>query len=127
MNLERRQQLIEQCRAQIEPFATLEEFFEGNDDQSSIGCNLANHPGLDVSDATLAAIRARPPVHEVTVAISEWEEDDQNWPFSDAVTIFAEATEDEVRAGVAPLQADDPVEIKAAISRAPARRPDATE
>ncbi|PFK67047.1 hypothetical protein COJ21_24420 [Priestia megaterium] len=28
------------------PLVSLEEFFEGNDDEGSIGCNLMDHPGI---------------------------------------------------------------------------------
>ena len=29
------------------PVVSIEEFFEGNDDLGSIGCNLYEHPGTD--------------------------------------------------------------------------------
>ena len=31
------------------PLVSLEEYFDGNDDLGSIGCNLSDHPGVEVS------------------------------------------------------------------------------
>ena len=76
MDQEKRLRLIEAIRRQglpspdaPLPVVTLEQFFDGNDDLGSIGCNLIDHPGTASFFATLRAIRDRPNVHNVLVEI----------------------------------------------------------
>ena len=58
MDREKRKQLIETAKSRgytgMAPprvLVTREEFFDGNDDEGSIGCNLNDHPGLDAFNA----------------------------------------------------------------------------
>jgi hypothetical protein len=87
------------------PTLTLEEFFEGNSDLGSIGCNLPDHPGVDCFYDVLRTIRARGDVQDVLVGISE-DMGDEEWPFSDSVYILTSAPAEEVARWVAPLQPD---------------------
>ncbi|BEL06317.1 hypothetical protein Q0Z83_045080 [Actinoplanes sichuanensis] len=86
----------------LESVVSLELFFEGNDDLGSIGCNLADHPGIEYFHATLLALRERPDVDDVRVGISEVMGDDE-WPFSDHVYVVASASAAEVLRSTAAL------------------------
>jgi hypothetical protein len=81
-----RQQLVRKIAAQGKPgfgkpfpVVSLEDFFTGNNDLGSIGCNLENHPGTQRFFAILRSIRARPEVQDVLVTIYEYELRPQNW------------------------------------------------
>ena len=109
MNAELRNNLVEKLRG-VEPLPllSLEEFFTGNDDQGSIGCNLAHHPGVDVFYETLRRIRAKPNVQDVLIEITDLQEHDLAvWPFSDTVYILADATQEEVDSWLQKLQPDE--------------------
>ena len=61
----KRDELIQRIQAQPEhqegrALVTLAEFFEGNDDLGSIGCNLTDHPGLDHFRQVLSDFGADP-------------------------------------------------------------------
>jgi len=87
---------------------SLEEFFEGNYDRASIGCNLIEHPGPQTFYRILKALRDRPEVHTVLVAISEVMDEDE-WPFSDRVFVAANAEAPQIERWIEGLQAE-PVE-----------------
>jgi hypothetical protein len=90
-----------------EPVVSLEMFFDGNDDEGSIGCNLTVHPGPERFYAILRDIRDRADVFAVWVGISEVMDDNQ-WPFSDHVYVVTTATASEVAAWARELQPDEP-------------------
>ncbi|MCA9673400.1 MAG: hypothetical protein KC464_00060 [Myxococcales bacterium] len=112
-----RQQLIDKINRQADPadpeapspIVSLEDFFEGNDDLASIGCNLAEHPGTDGFYRVLRDVRARPNVQDVLVEIYEVMEGEDEWPFSERVYVLTSAEPDEVRGWLAAL---DPSEIE---------------
>ena len=90
------------------PVVSVEEFFTGNDDMGSIGCNLVDHPGVDSFYRLLREIRARPDVQDVLVGIYEVEEGDPSmWPFSERVYVLTSASVDEIRELLAPLDPDE--------------------
>jgi len=68
------------------PVVPLEQFFEGNDDEGSIGCNLTPHPGIDTFYRTLANLRGRDAVSGIWVLAKQhdWK---PGWPFADEVLI----------------------------------------
>jgi hypothetical protein len=70
------------------PIVTLEDFFEGNIDEGSIGCNLFVHPGLETFYDVLLNIRNMDNVQDVFVEIMELEDDEEYWAFSERVYIF---------------------------------------
>jgi len=89
------------------PLVSLEDFFVGNEDFGSIGCNLTKHPGPQGFYRVLKAVRQRPDVLDVLVEIHEVEEGDESmWPFSDRVYILTSAQEKTVEEWVAELQPD---------------------
>jgi hypothetical protein len=97
------------------PLITLEEFFEGNRDEGSIGCNLWTHPGIDTFYRILREVRAREDVQDVLVGITDLnefatpEETDQmaEWPFSDVLYIVTSAPVAVVEPLLAALEPDE--------------------
>ena len=86
-----------------DPIISLEEFFVGNEDLGSIGCNLTEHPGMRAFYEELRSIRQRPDVQGVLVAIHEVDEDTV-WPFSECVYILTSASTNEVSKWMQKLQ-----------------------
>jgi len=79
------------------PVVSLEDYFNGNDDLGSIGCNLSEHPGVSGFFEVLSAVRNRPDVQDVLVEISDADErDPTTWPFSERVYIITTAAESDV-------------------------------
>jgi hypothetical protein len=103
-----RERLIASIAAQkVRPgdaVVSLEEFFIGNNDLGSIGCNLGRgHPGIAAFYDTLQAIRSRPGVQDVLVRVCEYDSP-SSWPFSDTAYVLSSATLDEVQRWTATLQ-----------------------
>jgi hypothetical protein len=70
------------------PLLTLEEFFEGNDDVGSIGCNLISEPKPSEFYALLKEIRDKSSVADIRVQITCVDTPGVEWPFSDTVWIM---------------------------------------
>jgi hypothetical protein len=92
------------------PVVPLDAFFDGNDDDGSIGCNLVAHPGVRHFHDTLAAIRFRPEVQDVFVAISDPMIEEHAWPFADTVYVLTTSSADTVRQWVAARLPDEVVD-----------------
>lgn len=116
MDQDRRRELIESIKRQglpggrtPLPVVSLEEFFVGNDDLGSIGCNLLDeHPGVDGFYRTLADVRGRLEVQDVLIEIYEVEGDQESqWPFSERVYVLTSAAKPDVERWLAPLFPDD--------------------
>jgi hypothetical protein len=86
-----------------DPIVSLEEFFVGNEDTGSMGCNLTDHPGMATFYEELKTVRQRPDVQGVFVAIHELDEDTV-WPFSECVYVLTSAPAAEVSKWVQKLQ-----------------------
>jgi hypothetical protein len=112
MDVARRNQLLQKLQGRSVgglgpgPTVSLEDFFQGNDDLGSIGCNLISHPGVDVFHRTLATIRARPDVQDILVEIRDLV-DEHSWPFSDTVFVLTSMHRDELANLVTKLQPDE--------------------
>jgi len=91
------------------PIVSLEEFFDGNQDVASIGCNVRPYPGLDVFYDVLCNIRSRADVQDVLVEIHEIPDDERDWPFSERVYVLTSATPDVVCGWLGVL---DPSEVE---------------
>ena len=90
------------------PVVSLEDFFVGNSDYGSIGCNLPNSPGPQGFFKTLKNVRDNDSVQDILVEVDEVVEDDpETWPFSDRVYVLSAALLDEVRSWLAPLEPDE--------------------
>jgi hypothetical protein len=113
-----RQQLVKKIAAQGQagfdkpfPIVILEDFFTGNSDLGSIGCNLNNHPGTQKFFNVLRSIRARPEVQDVLVTIYEYDEDDETtWPFSERVYVITNASVADLSEWAKELQASEVVD-----------------
>jgi hypothetical protein len=93
--------------AQPEPqIVSIERFFDGNDDLGSIGCNLMEHPGMDVFRSILVGLLKRPGVEAVYAQVAELDPGEDYWPFTDTVFVVGRISADELRADVAALQPD---------------------
>jgi hypothetical protein len=77
------------------PLVTLAEFFEGNEVDGSIGCNLNPTPTAAEFYQLLKVIAARPDVREVRVQITMFDNPDE-WPFSDTAWVITSASPEEV-------------------------------
>lgn len=113
MNREKRKLLIEKIKnigdpnGEGFPLVSIEDFFEGNEDLGSIGCNLLDHPGLNRFQQVLTTIRNRVQVSDVLIGIYEVEESDETmWPFSETVYIVTSVAPDQVFEWLQPLQPD---------------------
>ena len=82
--------------AEASPIVTLEDFFEGNTVEGSIGCNLLEHPGIKTFYELLLNIRKRNNVQDVFVEIMEIEDDEEYWVFSERVYILTNAEKSSV-------------------------------
>jgi hypothetical protein len=84
MDASKRDNLKATLSAKPEPWiASIDVFFDGNDDYGSIGCNLADHPGIDVFREVLLGILDRADVAAVYAQISEIDPGEEYWPFAD--------------------------------------------
>ena len=114
-NIDARRELIEKIEAQglpsgggPLPIVSLEDFFLGNSDYASIGCNLSNSPGPQAFFKKLRAIRSHDSVQDIFVEVNEVVKDDpETWPFSDRIYVLSSSTVDQVRSWLAPLEPDD--------------------
>jgi hypothetical protein len=88
------------------PTASLEEFFEGNDDPGSIGCNLMPMLEPKIFYDVFRQIRSRPDVQDVRVQICDYVDDD-SWPFSDSVFFLTSMPQAELAKLLSELQPDD--------------------
>lgn len=114
MDSRKRTELIERIKSIAFPEATektpvvgIEDFFEGNDDFGSIGCNLYEHPGIGEFYATFLKVQSKEFVSEVLVGIYEVEEFDESmWPFSEQVFIITSESESVIEQYVKSLEVD---------------------
>ena len=113
MDINRRNALLEKLQAKSiavgqhpGPTVTIDDFFDGNDDLGSIGCNLISHPGVDKFYKSFADIRSRNDVQDVRVEIKDLV-DEQSWPFADTVFVLTSMTQDNLRELVAALEPDE--------------------
>jgi hypothetical protein len=76
------------------PLLTLAEFFEGNHESGSIGCNLLPVPAPKAFYDLFRAMALRGHVSDIRVQITQF--DAPEWPFTDTVYVMTTATEEEV-------------------------------
>ena len=89
------------------------EFFDGNDDLGSIGCNLDKHPGVDTFRDVLTGLDRRSDVLAVYVQISELDPGEDSWPFSDTTLVAGSISAEDLRKAVSSLQPDEVAEAEA--------------
>jgi len=97
MDLKKCQSLKDEFVGQPEPQCVpIERFFDGNDEEASIGCNLSHHPGMDVFRNTLVGLLKHPQVTGVWARISELDPGEDMWPFADAIVVAGTISESEL-------------------------------
>ncbi|MCZ8253093.1 MAG: hypothetical protein O9318_11535 [Hylemonella sp.] len=89
------------------PIVDINRFFDGNDDEGSIGCNLEPHPGIDAFRDSLVGLSKRQGIRGVYTVISELDPGEDSWPFSDTVLVVGDVLAEEIRAALESLQPDD--------------------
>ncbi len=117
----KRELLFAQIKRQQEvgkrlPLVSLEEFFDGNDNYGSIGCNLDDpqaapplpvpywpHPSPQGFYEILRAVRERQEVQDVLVEVSDTNVGEEDWPFSELVYILTSASAEQVEGWTAKL------------------------
>ena len=77
------------------PLVPLELYFEGNDDEGSIGCNLAKHPGIPAFYEAMLKLREADRVSGVWV-IAKQHDWKQGWPHSDEILVRTTLADAEV-------------------------------
>jgi hypothetical protein len=88
---------------------SIEEFFDGNSDESSIGCNLHPRRGLDVFRAELERLRDRDDVSGVWVVVTQWDEPD--WPFSDRIVVATSLENEDILEALSALSPSEIVAV----------------
>ena len=113
MDVTRRKQLVEKLKSRSIPLGQypgptvwLEDFFEGNDDMGSIGCNLSEHPGVNRFYRVFERIRSCSDVQDVLVEVKDLVDED-SWPFTDTVFVLTSMDQFELGKLVAELDPDE--------------------
>ena len=89
------------------PFVSIERFFDGNQDEGSIGCNLLEHPGLDAFRERLVGLTRRADVEAVYAQIAEIDPGAGLWPFTDTVFVVGTIDRGELARLMERLQPDE--------------------
>lgn len=87
-------ELVAQPESQI---VAVGRFFDGNDDLSSIGCNLDEHPGVGAFRDIFSGLLRRQDVQVVYAQIAELDPGDGCWPFTDTVLVAGTISVDDLR------------------------------
>lgn len=100
--------LKRELESQPEPqLVPIDRFFDGNDDEGSIGCNLVPHPGIGLFRETLLGLLQRPDVTAAYALITELDPGDDAWPFSDTVVVTGTLTPEALHTAIADIQPDE--------------------
>jgi hypothetical protein len=84
---------------------SVEQFFDGNDDPSSIGWNLPEHPGMDRFRDLLIGLLRHPEVQAVYARIVELDPGEFDcWPAADIIFVVGTILADELRNILNPLE-----------------------
>jgi hypothetical protein len=107
MDAAKRKKLVEVLAKQPEPpLIPIEPFFDGNDDQKSIGCNLMEHPGIETFRQILTGLLKRPDVLAVYVLIAELDPGEEAWPVTDTIFVVGLIPTEVLQEVLEPLQPD---------------------
>jgi prepilin-type processing-associated H-X9-DG protein len=108
MDLNKRNHLIQMLSREREPqIISIREFFDGNDDPGSIGCNLLEHPGIEIFKSILVGLLDREDVEAVYAQIAELDPGPESWPFTDTVLIVGMISTDVLARILQPLEPDE--------------------
>jgi hypothetical protein len=98
---------------------TRSEFFDGNDDIGSIGCNLLDHPGVSAFNDALQKIENMYGVSGVYLAIADLDETYDTWPFTDTVWIVTRLKASDFESILESLEPDEIVAFEERFSNPP--------
>jgi hypothetical protein len=108
MDAAKAQKLKADLMAQGEaPIVAIERFFDGNDDEASIGCNLLEHPGIDAFRDVLVGLARRSDIETVYALISEVDPGEDYWPFTDTVLVVGTIAPEDLEAALSKLEPDE--------------------
>jgi hypothetical protein len=108
VNLEKCDALKRDLERESEPqLVPIDRFFDGNDDEGSIGCNLEPHPGVSLFKETLLGLTRRPDVVAVHAVIAEADPGEDAWPFTDTVLVVGTLDSESLAAAVSELEPDE--------------------
>jgi hypothetical protein len=93
--------------AQEAPVVPIERYFDGNDDEASIGCNLIAHPGMGIFREVLVGLTKRPDVEAVYAVIAEVDPGEDFWPFTDTVIVFGRIEAEDLQQALRKLEPDE--------------------
>ena len=89
-----------------EVVVSVEEFFDGNDDSSSIGCNIyPDPPSLQTFYETFKRLKATDEIENIFIRIADIE--DTVWFYTDTVFIIGDITIDDLKEMVKDLRPDE--------------------
>lgn len=89
-----------------EIIVTLEEFFEGNDDFGSIGCNIyPDQPSPSDFYKKFKVFKSNVDVDEIYIRIADVEE--ENWPFTDTIYLITKLKIDQIKENLKDLSPDE--------------------
>ncbi len=83
---------------------SLEDFFDGNDDEGSLACNLTEHPGIDFFYSELMSFRN---TNQVDVFVEIYEIEEEMWPYSERVYIIGNVSAENIANLCSKLQASE--------------------
>ena len=92
-----------------------ERFFDGNDDESSIGWNVIPYPGIDAFRDLLTGLLQRSDVEAVYARIYELDLSEDVWPSTDLFFVVGTISPDELRSILSRLMPDEVCRIELAV------------
>jgi hypothetical protein len=107
MDATKRQKLKADLSGSEAPMVAVERFFDGNEDEASIGCNLAEHPGIDTFRTVLLGLTKRPDVESVYALIAEVDPGEEYWPFTDTILVVGSIPAEELASLLSELEPDE--------------------
>jgi hypothetical protein len=89
-----------------EVVVSVEEFFEGNEDDSSIGCNIyPDPPSLQTFYETFKKMKSSDKIENILIRIADAE--DTDWFYTDTVYVIGNVTMEEVKEMLKDLKPDE--------------------
>jgi len=92
------------------PLVSLNDFFDGNDDLGSIGCNLIEHPGIEKFRGVFEKLELDSNVSNVWV-IAKQHDWKPAWPFSDEIVLATSLPLEEIANRLSGLEPDEVYEM----------------
>jgi hypothetical protein len=107
MDADRKRELIASVAGQSLQLVPIQQFFDGNDDLGSIGCNLVDHPGIETFEKILVGLLRRSDVEAVYAQIYELDPGDGCWPFADTILVVGDIAVEDLGKLLEPLEPDE--------------------